>query len=237
MPNTLKQTLPFGSFADDAGCRSDEAPLHGARILPPQEWCATPGGGPVSSPLAPHSEPWGTGVASGALGAGGRLPEQQAAGRPFGNNWEEKGRAICNAIQQSLSSPNPEAGAIEAIERAYAAWCLDGFSERDIATVAHVCDRAHEAIRRASSSDPESEIHQCAEVLHHRLPHRLRERLMHEDVVRIVRELRRESIRLRAVTLATMDLLGWVDLYRGRAERLIQAALRDFAPKCGAPGR
>jgi hypothetical protein len=138
-----------------------------------------------------------------------------------------KGRALGKAIEACVGAANPTPKLLAAIERAYAAYFLDDVPERDIAQVAHLCERAHEAIRKVRPALVETALGDCARVLYLGLPGHVRRRVSHDDVINVVRGLRVEGIRLRAVTQATIDLLGWLNLYRDRAERIVQAALRD----------
>lgn len=143
-------------------------------------------------------------------------------------DWIAKGRAVLEAIEAAIRAPNPPQELVRAVERAHSALFLDGVDRKEIASTAHLCERAHDAIRKVGADDLERAIRDCASVLQSRLPRRVRRRLTEDDVVRAVRTLRLESIQRRAVTEATIDLLGWIDLYRGRAEEVVQAALRDY---------
>lgn len=208
----LKQTLPFGSQVfgpEDAGAPGSQPEREGK--LKAKTVSTRPSARPSSR--APSSGgPW-------------RTVRSEAPGRI---DWLAKGRAVASAIETALQTPDPGPNLIAGIERAYSALFLDDTEERDIARVAHVCERAHDAVHRVSPADFENALHDCASALQTCLPGRVRRRVSHDDAVRVVRGMRKESIQLRAVTQATMELLGWIDLYRGRAEQLVQTALREY---------
>jgi hypothetical protein len=201
------------------------------RTLPfttPVDVAAMPDLGPQrrKSKSRPSLRPGDTGSRSG--GSGRTLP-------PPPGEWIAKGRALSKAIELSIGAANPMPKVLAAIERAYAAYFLDDVPEHDIAQIAHLCERAHEAIRKLKPAQVDAGIGDCAKVLYLGLPGYVRRRAAHDDVVNVVRGLRAESIRLRAVTQATLDLLGWLNLYRERAEQIVQGALRDY-PSAADPG-
>jgi hypothetical protein len=133
-----------------------------------------------------------------------------------------------------MASANPGQKVLAAVERAYGVFFLDDIPEQDLARIAHLCERAHEAIRKVKAADLETGFKDCAKVLYQGLPGYVRRRVSHDDVVNVTRGLRAEGIRLRAVALATVDLLGWLNLYRDRAEQVVQTALRNF-PRAADP--
>jgi hypothetical protein len=146
-------------------------------------------------------------------------------------SWQAKARALSAAMEEAqrtgAASPKLQA----CIERAYAAWSLDGTSTRHVARVAHLAQRAHEAIRSTSRAALEPAYADCARVLHLGLPSAIKRRSKLDAVIDIVRSMRREADGWVAVVEATMVLLGWTDAQRTRAADTIRQALQEFPPE------
>ena len=144
--------------------------------------------------------------------------------------WLAKARTLAGALEEAqrtgAASPKIQA----CIERAYAAWSLDGVSTRHVARVAHLAERGHEAIRNTSRAALEAAYADCARVLHLGLPSSLKRKLPLDVVIEIVRGMRREADGWIAVVEATMALLGWADASRARAAEAIRLALEEFPP-------
>jgi hypothetical protein len=144
--------------------------------------------------------------------------------------WLAKAHALSAALgevqRSGAASPKLQA----CIERAHAAWNLDGASTRHIARVAHLAQRGHEAIRSTSRSALEAAYTDCARVLHLGLPSAIKRRVQLDVVTEVVRAMRREADAWVAVVEATMVLLGWTDANRGRAASAIRGALEEFPP-------
>jgi hypothetical protein len=140
-----------------------------------------------------------------------------------------KGRSLSLTIETAIATGRSSRKLEAAIERAYAAFHLDSISEVHIARVAHLVRRAHDAIRSAKNS-LDSAHQDCAKVLHLGLPSALRRKLALDDVVDVVRRLRREADSWLAVVDGTMVLLGWSDNLRGRAAHAIRLALDEHPP-------
>jgi hypothetical protein len=145
--------------------------------------------------------------------------------------WLSKARALSTALEEAqrtgAASPKLQA----CIERAHAAWNLDGATTRHVARVAHLAQRAHEAIRNTSRAALETAYADCARVLHLGLPSALRKRAQLDVVIDLVRSMRREADGWVAVVEATMVLFGWTDAYRLRAADAIRQALEEFPPE------
>jgi hypothetical protein len=147
--------------------------------------------------------------------------------------WVAKARVLAAALEEAkrtgAASPKLQA----CIERAHAAWNLDGTSTRNIARVAHLAQRGHEAIRGTSRAALEAAYTDCARVLHLGLPSAIRRRVQLDVVIELVRAMRREADAWVAVVEATMVLLGWADGNRARAADAIRQALGEFPPEGG----
>jgi hypothetical protein len=150
--------------------------------------------------------------------------------------WLAKARALSAALkdaeQTAAASPKLQA----CIERAHAAWNLDGATARNISRVAHLAQRGHEAIRGTSRAALEAAYADCARVLHLGLPSSLKRRVQLEVVIDLVRAMRREADGWVATVEATMVLLGWTDANRARAAEAIRGALEEFPPESSDEG-
>jgi hypothetical protein len=95
-----------------------------------------------------------------------RSPDLHDLAPPEGRapNWLAHGRALSAALDEALRTGAPSPGLQACIERAYGAWNLDGVSTRQIAQVAHLARRAHDAIRGTSRSGLELAYADCARV-------------------------------------------------------------------------
>jgi hypothetical protein len=150
--------------------------------------------------------------------------------------WLAKARVLSAALQEAertaAASPKLQA----CIERAHAAWTLDGATTRNISRVAHLAQRGHEAIRGTSRAALESAYADCARVVHLGLPSAIKRRVPLEVVIEQVRAMRREADGWVAVVEATMALLGWTDANRARAAEAIRGALEEFPPESSDEG-
>jgi len=150
--------------------------------------------------------------------------------------WLAKARVLSAALQEAertgAASPKLQA----CIERAHAAWNLDGTTTRNVARVAHLAQRGHEAIRGTSRAALESAYADCARVLHLGLPSAIKRRVPLDVVIEIVRAMRREADGWVAVVEATMGLLSWTDANRARAAEAIRSALEEFPPESSDEG-
>jgi hypothetical protein len=160
--------------------------------------------------------------------------KQRTSQAPATNDWSVRGRVLVDAIEASLAQTAPPVKLIAAVERAYAAFYLEDVSEADVAHVAHLCERAYDAIRKVRPAQVEAGVVNCARVLHLGLSQELRQRVSEEHLVEVVHALRVESTRSRAVTDATMRVLGWLDKFRDRAELVVLMALREYSRKAAA---
>jgi hypothetical protein len=145
--------------------------------------------------------------------------------------WLAKARALSAALEEAQRTGTASPKLQACIERAHAAWNLDGVTTRNISRVAHLVQRAHEAIRSTSRAALEAAYADCARVLHLGLPSAIKRRAQLDVVIELVRAMRREADGWVAVVEATMVLLGWTDATRARAAEAIRQALEEFPPE------
>jgi hypothetical protein len=152
-------------------------------------------------------------------------PEPRAA------NWMAHARSLLESLEEALRSGASSWKVQTSVERAYAAWNLEGATQRQIAHVAHLVRRAYDAIRATSRSGLEAAYADCARVLHLGLPTVMRRRVPIEVVVEAVRTMRREADRWIAIVDTTMLFVGWTEANRMRAADAIRQALQEFPPE------
>ena len=138
--------------------------------------------------------------------------------------------ALEEAQRTGAASPKLQA----CIERAHAAWNLDGATTRQIARVSHLAQRAHEAIRGTSRAALDAAYADCARVFHLGLPSAIKRRSQLDVVIELVRSMRREADGWVAVVESTMVLFGWTDANRARAAEAIRQALEEYPPESSA---
>jgi hypothetical protein len=145
--------------------------------------------------------------------------------------WLAKARALSAALEEAQRTGTASPKLQACIERAHAAWNIDAATTRQIARVAHLAQRGHEAIRSTSRAALEAAYADCARVFHMGLPSAIKRRIQLDVVIELVRAMRREADGWVAVVEATMVLLGWADANRARAAEAIRVALAEFPPE------
>ncbi len=140
--------------------------------------------------------------------------------------WMRRARRIVLALEKSIQDGKVSKSTEASIERAYAAYEL-GSSDRQIAGVAHLVERAHQAIRDTSRAELESAYVDCAEVLYQGLPAPVQRQKTFDEVVEAIRQLRKEADGWTAVISATSHLLGWDEGASAHAAHAIRIALLD----------
>jgi len=158
-----------------------------------------------------------------------RRPSRAAGGDP--EPWVGRARALIEGLENAIAAGPTAAKSAAAAERAYAAFFLDAIPDPELARVAHICERAHEAIRKVVPSKLDRAAIDCALVLRNGLPAAIQSRISIDQATQIVHVLCAEPVRSRAVAEATARLLGWVDLYRDPFEQAVLTALREFPPE------
>ena len=151
---------------------------------------------------------------------GEELPDDAAG-------WMKRAQRMANALQAAIEAEAVTESVEACIERAWAAWELNGTSDRQIAKVAHLTTRAHAAMRESTRAELEETTNDCALVLHSGLPPTLQRRIPFELVLEVVRQLRRESDPWPAVVHATQRLLGWDTAGQAHAAQAVRIALEQ----------
>jgi hypothetical protein len=134
-----------------------------------------------------------------------------------------RARRLSAALERAIAGVEIDDSTRSAIERAFAAFEL-GFSDREIARVAHLVETAHTGIRETPRRDLEGAYLDCARVLYRGLPRVVRRGAELEDAIDVVRMLRREPTAASAIVEGTMRLLGWVDAARAHAMLAVHVA-------------
>jgi hypothetical protein len=139
--------------------------------------------------------------------------------------WMLRARRMSLALEEAVQSGTP-APALEAcIERAWAAWELDGSADRQIARIARLIGKAHSAIRETPAQELERAYGECAQVLWAGLPRHVKGKQDFPQIVQIVRALRLEADPWAAVVEATSKILGWTQAGRAHAAHAVRVAL------------
>jgi len=139
-------------------------------------------------------------------------------------------RMLSSALEATIVEGNPGPRLMACIERAWAAWELNGLTDKQIAKVSMLVLRAHRAIRETARSHLNRAVIDCAEILHAGLPSPLKKKTRFELVLEVVRSAREEADRDKAMIEGTMRLCGWNELMRDLAEQAIRIALEEFPP-------
>ena len=162
--------------------------------------------------------------------AGVRVPDFKKSLPPEAPGWKRRARRMALALEDFIErgvTPAEES----AIERAWAAWELDGSTDEQIGRVAHLVERAHEIIRASTrAASVEQAYVDCAKVLWGGLPSRVRRRVEIDLALQVVRHLRTEPDPWNATVWGTSKLLGWTDAATAHTAQTIRAALLARRP-------
>jgi hypothetical protein len=139
--------------------------------------------------------------------------------------WMLRARRLSLALEDAIRGAGPASSLEACIERAWAAWELDGSSDKQIARVAQLMETAHLAIRETPGDRVEQAYHDIAQVVWAGLPRTVKARSRFDRVVQIVRELRHEADPWAAAVDATAKALGWSDAARAQAAHAIRVAI------------
>ncbi len=139
--------------------------------------------------------------------------------------WTRRAGRLIAALEDAIATGGSDSAQVAAIERAWYAFEMGGVSDKEISKVAHVCERAHSALQRKMNGPISDAYSACAHVLHAGLPTKLRRQIQEEDVLEIVKDLRRTVDPWTAVVVATSHLLGWDVHWREHAAHAIRTAL------------
>jgi hypothetical protein len=136
-----------------------------------------------------------------------------------------RARRLALALEETIARGQPTASTEACIERAWAAWQLDGSTDRQIARVAQLVETAHGAIRSAQESQLPQAVRDVADVIWAGLPRTAKSHTSFEKLVQVVRGLRQDPDPWSAAVNATAKLLGWHDASRAHAAHAIRVAL------------
>jgi hypothetical protein len=152
------------------------------------------------------------------------------AGLSHSPEWAARARTLISELEEILA--DDERGLLDfaRIERVWSAWNLGGLDDESIQRVAHLVDRAYDALRQEPRRKPSRKssglaISSCAQVLYNGLPPVIQSQLDLSDVMAVVHELERAVEKWPAVVRATAELLGWNKTAMTHAARAIKQAL------------
>jgi hypothetical protein len=145
-------------------------------------------------------------------------PDSEAPG------WARRAYRLALALHEALGSETVTDSTRVAIERSFAAFEL-GYTDAQIARVAHLVESAYTAIRETQRRELERAYRDCAGVLEKTLQPVLRRHVPFDELVDLVRSLRMEANTQIAITNGVCELLGWNDSARLHAATAIRAAL------------
>ncbi len=214
----LKKTLQDGTPDDDDFAKGVPS-RRGTSLV-----CAPPS---LKDSVPPHR---GEGLSPPE---GGRTPAATRAAPNFGSQlpdsapgWMLRARRMSLALEEAIRNgggPNPS---IEAsIERAWAAWELDGSSDKQIARIARLIENAHRAIRETPPTSLEAAYGEVSQVLWAGLPRHVKARQDFGQITVIVRGLRSEADAWIAVVDAIATLLGWSRAARAHSAEAVRLAI------------
>ncbi len=138
--------------------------------------------------------------------------------------WRKRARRLVLALEHAVSGGKVEPSEMAALERAWSAYEL-GVSDETIATVAHLCERAHSAINHRLQTPAREAFASCADVLYAGLPRSVRKHIDRGELTYVVEQMRAEPDPWPAVVDATARILRWDVLARQHAGEAVRAAL------------
>jgi hypothetical protein len=163
---------------------------------------------------------------------GNRTPSAARMAPDFGSSlpenapgWMLRARRMSLALEQAIVSGAPKPSVEASIERAWAAWELDGSGDKHVARIARLVAQAHTAIRETAANDLERAYGECAQVLWASLSRQVKSKQDFPGVTEVVRGLRLEADPWAAVVDATAKLLGWTHASRAHAAHAVRVAI------------
>jgi hypothetical protein len=144
--------------------------------------------------------------------------------------WTARARTLISELEEIVANDERSLSQSARIERAWSAWNLGGLDDESIQHVAHLVDRAYDALHEVPTRKPSRKssglaVSSCAQVIHHGLPPSVRSQLDLSDVMAVVHELGRAVEKWPAVVRATAELLGWNKAAMTHASHAIKQAL------------
>jgi hypothetical protein len=139
--------------------------------------------------------------------------------------WMIRARRMTLALEEAVRKGQASLSMEACIERAYAAWELDGAGDKRIARVARLVEQAHTAIRATAASELERAYSECAQVMWAGLPRSVKGKQDTSAIAQVVRGLRGEADAWAAVVEGTAKILGWCDAARAHSAQAVRIAI------------
>jgi hypothetical protein len=139
--------------------------------------------------------------------------------------WVNRARILVGSLEEAIAdgSKNPAVGA--RVEMAFAAWELFGTKPDSVARVAHLVERAYEAIRGTPRSLDDQAVRGCAHILYTGLPMSVRATVNFPKIVSLVQALQKEPEAWTAIVKTTAEILGWSGIAITHAGQAIRVAM------------
>jgi len=139
--------------------------------------------------------------------------------------WMLRARRMSLALEEAINSGHPSPTVEACIERAWAAWELDGSADKQIARVARLVEKAHSAIRETPAQNVDRAYVEIAQVIWAGLPRTVKSRQEFAQIILVVRELRTEADPWAAVVDATAKILGWSQAARAHSAHAVRVSI------------
>lgn len=139
--------------------------------------------------------------------------------------WMLRARRMSIALEEAIRSGQPNPTVEACIERAWAAWELDGSPDKKIVRVARLVEKAHSAIRETPADKVDRAYVEIAQVIWAGMPRSVKSRQEFAQVIMVVRELRTEADPWAAVVDATAKILGWSQAARAHSAHAVRVAI------------
>ena len=155
------------------------------------------------------------------------LAEQSIAGGPLppdAAEWMRFGRVFSSTIERAIATGEADLALRAAIARAWAAWQLGGYGNKQIGQVARLVETTWRAVRETSRQDRDAVVRDCATILHNGLPRDMRTWMPAERIAIVVDALAREPDLATARLDGVARLLGWTDAARAWGAEAIAIA-------------
>jgi hypothetical protein len=172
----------------------------------------TPGDGAGPRSRRGRTPPLGTNLPAGAL-------------RHDAPPWVNRAKILVASLEEAIASGGSDPAVAARVEMAFAAWEIARTKPSTVARVAHLVDRAYEAIRATPRPLHDQAVHGCAHILYTGLPISARENVNFPKVVSLVQALQRETEPWTAVVKTTADILGWSGVALTHAGHAIRVAM------------
>jgi hypothetical protein len=144
---------------------------------------------------------------------------------PGAPGWMQRARRMASALEAAIAAGEIPPLTEACIERAWAAWELNGASDRQIAKIAHLLSRAYGAVHEQPGVDLETLVTECSRIVHAGLPPSLQRTISYELTTYVVRSLVHEPELWPAIVRGTGQLLGWDLPAKAHAAHAVRLAL------------